>query len=80
MWLGRLFHMLQTCGPKESVLHLCFLCSGFACTVMDVPTMSAFNNPSDVPKWASDYSLELSGCYYEGFVDYNLLLSIVWNS
>ena len=38
--------------------------------------MSAFNKPSDVPKWTSDYSLELSGCYYEGFVDdHNLLLS-----
>ena len=29
-----------------------------------------------VPKWASDYSLEVRGCYYEGFVDdYDLVLS-----
>ena len=29
--------------------HLRFLHSGFACAVMDVPTMSACNKPSDVP-------------------------------
>ena len=53
-----------------------FLRSGFALTLMDVPTMSACNKLSDVPKWASDYGLELSGCYYEGSVDdFNLLLS-----
>ena len=29
-----------------------------------------------VPKWARDYSLEVRGCYYEGFVDnYDLVLS-----
>ena len=27
-------------------------------------------------KWASDYSLEVNGCYYEGFVDdYDLVIS-----
>ena len=31
---------------------------------------------SSVPKWASDYNLQLCGCYYEGFVDnYDLVLS-----
>ena len=50
--------------------------SFWVCAVMDVPTMSACNKPSDAPKWASDYGPELSGCYYEGFVDdFNLLLS-----
>ena len=29
-----------------------------------------------MPKWASDYSLEVRGCYCEGFVDdYDLVLS-----
>ena len=29
-----------------------------------------------VPKWTSDYSLEVDGCYYEGFVDdYDLVIS-----
>ena len=45
-----------------------FSSSGFASTVMDMSTMSAFTKPSDVPKWAGNYSLELCGCYYEGFI------------
>ena len=41
--------------------------------VMDVPENmpngSEVTRSSSVPKWASDYSLQQCGFYYEGFVD-----------